>query len=372
MDVILIVNSHLKRPGNFGVRAQRICSLLEEKNINFMCISRGGGKTSSYTNLSFFSFFARGLNYLRLRLFKNLNHRKIERLIFEFFVIRILKQTIFTNTVVHLWEYSPRIIKFIQDKGGKVVLETPNVTLNYIRELEGQPIYKYLNYHSSQEDAERTAIQASNIVISPSQFVTNYIKSLVPSAKIKTVPFAFPNHNYAITTKPNNPKLKLLFVGNIDYRKGVGSLLKVMEELKDENIELDCLGRMGTIGKEFNQVSLNNVKYHGFADPVPFYKAADVFVFPTWSEGSAKAVYEAMSFGNAVITTNASGSLVDHESEGLIVEPGNHTEIKNAILTLMKDRDLLLEFQTKALQKSKLRQWQDYSADVLSIYRSVI
>ena len=372
MNLILIVNSHLTRAGNFGIRAQRICLLLEEKNIDFLCISRGGGKTSSYINLLFFSFFARGLNYLRLRLFKNFNHRKIERLIFEIFVIRILRQTIFKDTVVHLWEYSPRIIKFVQDKGGKVVLDTPNVTLNYIHGLKGQPIYKYLSYHSSQEDAERAAIQASNVVISPSKFVTNHVKSLVPSVAIKTVPFAFPNHNYTINKSSNNSKLKLLFVGNIDYRKGVGSLLRVMEELEDENIELDCLGRMGTIGKQFNQASLSNVKYHGFTDPIPFYKAADVFIFPTWSEGSAKAVYEAMSFGNAVITTYASGSLVDHESEGLIVEPGNDTEIKNAILKLMKNRDLLKKFQTKALQKSKSRQWQDYSADILSIYRSVL
>ena len=243
--------------------------------------------------------------------------------------------------------------------------------MNYVRGLKGTGVYPYLSYHSSQEEAEFKSIKLADLVISPSQFVKDNIINESQTTNIVTVPFAFPEHDYHFQPKEHKTELNLLFVGNIDYRKGVGEIIKVMNDLKSENIQLICLGRMGTIGREFYQSLPENIEYKGFADPKEFYKKADAFIFPSWCEGSAKAVYEAMSYGNAIITTEAAGSLVDHQSEGLIVPPGDCTAIKQAVMALAQDHALLNRLRKNAFEKSKQRSWHHYTSDVLSQYRSV-
>ena len=49
---------------------------------------------------------------------------------------------------------------------------------------------------------------------------------------------------------------------------------------------------------------------------------ADIFLFPSLVEGSAKVIFEAMASGCAVITPN-SGSIVEHNKGGFVVKAGN-------------------------------------------------
>ncbi|MGY8954541.1 MAG: glycosyltransferase, partial [Flavobacteriales bacterium] len=49
-----------------------------------------------------------------------------------------------------------------------------------------------------------------------------------------------------------------------------------------------------------------------------YYMNADVFVLPSLCEGSATVIYEAMSFGLPIITTNNSGSIIENGNEGFI------------------------------------------------------
>ena len=135
-EVIHVVNSHLTRPGNFGVRAKRILRKLEEDGYSVCCISRGGGgKARNYYNLTIFGFFARLLNFVRLRLLKDFNHRNFERVVFEQLVLWKLRKLNLDGSIVHLWEFSERIISYVQERNAKVILEVPNVTQNYVEEV---------------------------------------------------------------------------------------------------------------------------------------------------------------------------------------------------------------------------------------------
>jgi glycosyltransferase involved in cell wall biosynthesis len=58
---------------------------------------------------------------------------------------------------------------------------------------------------------------------------------------------------------------------------------------------------------------------------------ADVFVFPSLAEGSARVIFEALACGCYVITTPNSGSIVEGGVHGSVVPPGDSCSLAGAI-----------------------------------------
>jgi glycosyltransferase involved in cell wall biosynthesis len=63
--------------------------------------------------------------------------------------------------------------------------------------------------------------------------------------------------------------------------------------------------------------------------------AADIFVFPSLTEGSSLATMEAMAAGCAVITTFDAGSPVINHQSGLIVPPRDSAALIAAITAMV-------------------------------------
>ncbi len=68
-------------------------------------------------------------------------------------------------------------------------------------------------------------------------------------------------------------------------------------------------------------------------DVAKFLRTVDVAVLPSHSEGMSNALLEYMSAGRAVVATNvgANAKLVEHDRSGLIVPPGDHLALVEAI-----------------------------------------
>ena len=64
-----------------------------------------------------------------------------------------------------------------------------------------------------------------------------------------------------------------------------------------------------------------NIVKHGFIDTKKdnIYKKFDLLIHPSFIEGSAKCIYEAMSSGLPVICSIQSGSLVQENVNGFVV-----------------------------------------------------
>src|SRR5207244_3475913 len=78
---------------------------------------------------------------------------------------------------------------------------------------------------------------------------------------------------------------------------------------------------VGTATREFIQSS-PLVHWLGYvADPKPYYRVMDVFVFPTHREGLGKVLLEAASAGKPVISTFTTGvvDVVQNGVTGLLV-----------------------------------------------------
>ena len=107
---------------------------------------------------------------------------------------------------------------------------------------------------------------------------------------------------------------------------------------------------------------------------VRYYKAADVFVFPTLMEFFAKVVIEAMAAGLPVVTTDAPGvdSIIRHEENGLKAKAGNIEGLTRAILRLLSDEGLANRLGGNALRDSKQYDWEQITQKYMDLYNALL
>ncbi len=106
-------------------------------------------------------------------------------------------------------------------------------------------------------------------------------------------------------------------------------------------------------------------------DPSPCYAIADVFVLPSYSEGSPNVVLEAMAAGVPIVACAVGGvpEMVDHERTALLVKSGQPIAIADAIEKLLINSSLRLKLHENALHD--VRSWyspKSYCDALVAIY----
>jgi glycosyltransferase involved in cell wall biosynthesis len=78
-------------------------------------------------------------------------------------------------------------------------------------------------------------------------------------------------------------------------------------------------------------------------DIAPVFRAADVFVLPSESEGLSNSLLEAMASGLAVLASRVGGTreAVEEERTGVLFEPGDAAELRMQLSRLMRDGRLV-------------------------------
>lgn len=132
--------------------------------------------------------------------------------------------------------------------------------------------------------------------------------------------------------------LRLLFAGTIGQWKGADLLFRALSELKGVEWQLDLVGPMTPAFAADWSAFLGDprVTWRGTVrrqDVAVLMSRADVFVFPSLAEGSARVIAEAMAAGCYVITTRNSGSIVQDGVHGRLVPVGDH----EALVTALED-----------------------------------
>ena len=166
----------------------------------------------------------------------------------------------------------------------------------------------------------------------------------VPAEKVHIIPLAYEvgeSRETASPTplRPDSEPLRVLFLGQVNLRKGVQYLLEAARLLKTQNIQIDIAGPIA-IADQFVVKAPPNVRFHGSVtrDRVrEFYSQADVFVLPTISDGFALTQLEAMAHGLPVITTPNCGRVVTDGLDGFIVPARDSAALADRLQTLLED-----------------------------------
>ncbi len=144
--------------------------------------------------------------------------------------------------------------------------------------------------------------------------------------------------------------ISLLFVGRLIKEKGIFETLSAFAALsRHTDSRMVIVGdgpQAGAIAQRVAELGLSEkVRLEGFLEGEPLrqaYRAADVFVFPSYREGFPTAITEAMASGLPVVTTRTRGMadrLVEAEN-ALFVEPGDPVGLTAALERIVADIEL--------------------------------
>ena len=93
----------------------------------------------------------------------------------------------------------------------------------------------------------------------------------------------------------------------------------------------------------------------GIPNPLDLIAASDIIVSPSTLTHFSRPVVEAWRLGRPVIATSTEHmrDLITHESDGLLVDPGNPHALARAIVRLLEDRRLALRMAEKGREKAE-------------------
>jgi glycosyltransferase involved in cell wall biosynthesis len=222
-------------------------------------------------------------------------------------------------------------------------------------------------------ERRRREIELADVIVANSALTAqSHIDAGADPEKVFAVPYAapppvavIPDDNQA-GTRP----LSVLWAGTFSLRKGAHYLLEAWRLLRaGSNARLHVYGQPQLPPRQ-GAAALEGVAFHGsVAHPVLFaaYKAADVLVFPTLSDGFGMVVTEAMAHGLPVITTDKAGAadLVTPDN-GLIVPAADPRALADALQWCLDNRERLHAMRFHALDTARRRQWPDYRRDLIA------
>ncbi|MCL6430952.1 MAG: glycosyltransferase family 4 protein [Anaerolineae bacterium] len=189
---------------------------------------------------------------------------------------------------------------------------------------------------------------------------------------------ADPGEVAAVRRRYGLPERLILYVGTIEPRKNLPTLLRAYSTLRQRGCEhrLAIVGREGWRCRGFwetlKELGLGGeVLTPGYvpdADLPGLYGAAEVFVFPSLYEGFGLPVLEAMACGVPVVCSAAS-SLPEVAGEAaLLVSPGDVWALAAAIERVLDDSALRARLRAEGLARARRFTWEAAARATLEVY----
>jgi glycosyltransferase involved in cell wall biosynthesis len=172
-------------------------------------------------------------------------------------------------------------------------------------------------------------------------------------------------------------KLQLLFAGRLERRKGAEVLVEALRELGEVDWELlvagpvapDIQSAYGEFLKDDRVRALGTLRR---PDLMRLMLSVPVFVFPSFAEGSARVVFEALACGCYIITTPNSGSIVEDGVHGALIPPGGAEGLAAAIVEADRDRQMVAEIGSRNAKIIAERfQQADYGDALAALYNKL-
>jgi glycosyltransferase involved in cell wall biosynthesis len=222
-------------------------------------------------------------------------------------------------------------------------------------------------------------ISSSDAVI----LVDEIRKEQVSGVKIKRIAFVYnsPEDEYgqAIQKFQNQGTLHITYVGQLEYRRGLDILIKLMEEHPGWSLDLAGVGRNEDEIRE-RALRIENINWHGV---IPYKKTielsarADVLIatydpnVPNHRYSSANKLFEAMMLGKPIIVAENTrmDKIVEAEDCGIIVPYGDKIALENALKRISSRSEAVERMGQNARRAYECRySWEIMSSRLTDLY----
>lgn len=258
------------------------------------------------------------------------------------------------------------LFKFAKKQGWQTVLGQIDPGI-YEEKLVSQECDRYSQYSSNWQPApseywetwQQECQLADRIIVNSDWSSQALQKTGIHSNKIQVIPLAYKQPEIARNFTRVYPQsftkkrpLRVLFLGQIILRKGIAKIFEAIELLKEQPIEFWFVG---SIKIEIPQEAQNNsqVKWFGTVPrsmTANYYQQADVFLFPTLSDGFGLTQLEAQAWQLPIIASNYCGTVVKNRVNGLNLSDITGEAITKCLLDCLNNPDLLNKISQESLQ----------------------
>jgi glycosyltransferase involved in cell wall biosynthesis len=184
-------------------------------------------------------------------------------------------------------------------------------------------------------------------------------------------------------TAIDNGVVHFLFLGLIHPDKGIFDLLQVLADHKaalDNKLKL-FIGGNGQVNRLQEVIEAGGlqgmVEFKGWVtghEKDNLLQFADVFVLPSYYEGSPVAMLEAMSYGKPVIATTAGGipEIVESGVNGWLHAPGDQQALLDALLYYINEPEQIQKHGERSSQLIKNFYPETVVPQLNSVYSSLL
>ena len=257
---------------------------------------------------------------------------------------------------------------FVNGLGTETTIANIFLKKKIIRKIVGDPVwerayskakisesfdeFQVKNYGFSislQKKVRSFSIKKSDIVVTPSKHLKNFILNLGFKNKIEIINNGvfIPEENTNIFT---NDQINITIVSRLVSHKNIKKIIRAISDLNDPLIYLNIIGD----GPELNQlqkISLesnykNNTIFHGKLnrdDINHIFLKSDIYIQASNYEGLPHSLLEAMSYGIPVLCTPVGEckEILGNEDRGYILDlPVSKNNIKSKISQIIGEKDI--------------------------------
>jgi len=226
--------------------------------------------------------------------------------------------------------------------------------------------------------SEHTKKDLISIAGAPEELIT--VTSLAPDPDL--APVTDKKTCERVRQKYNLPNNYILFLGSLEPRKNVTTLIKAYAKLPEgykKKNHLVIAGAKGWMSSPVHDTIqklglVDKTTFPGYvdrADLSALYSMAECFVYPSLYEGFGLPVLEAMACGAPVITSNTSSMPEVAGSAARLVAPLKEAELTAGLEEILENKSLQEEMRQAGFKQVKKFSWERCAAETIEVYKKV-
>ena len=343
-------------------------------------ISKTLKKNTYCTNLLFLFY------KVYIKIFKKDPPEKINWFLKKRFENYVLNN-ISNEKIIHIWpDCSEQLNDYCKKKSIVTVCEASSAHPKFKKKIVDKEYKKFKlppqTFSRKVYEDQIKFFKKTDYFMAPSRFVINsLLKNNISKNKILYNPFGVDTKFFS--RKKNlkkNKKIKIVSVGDFDFRKGSYYILKAFNKIKDENLELHFIGNINDDLRHLckKELSDRRVKLLGTMNKINLRNKLnnyDIFCLASVEEGMSISMLEGMSMSLVPLCSENTGAkdIIKNGYDGFIFKIRDINALKNKIILLNNNPRLLEQMKIRIRKKiCKNFSKEEYQKRILVHYKKII
>ncbi len=289
---------------------------------------------------------------------------------------RLISQKIRGFDLIHLnpFNFSELFLLFIAKIQGKKCIATmhSNINFHFLTYIVGLEIARLIIVYNVN------LFLTDGIVLLTSAHYENYRKYSLSKKSFRQkaviIPNAIESHRILDHKKPALGRLSCIFVGRFEKRKGIQDVLRLAEQMLDEDVEFLLVGYGPLQSPEKISKNILMVGRVRNEDLFDYYDRCQILFFPSHTEAFGITILEAMARGLVLLISDIPGirEFVKEGRNGYLFPPGDIEKMKALFLYLMRNPGDIERISRNNLADAQQFTVEKQAKKYLEVYRNAL